>query len=79
MHTNTTVALKPNFMSSPCYVLYFSKYAYSSITLKIKNLHDKDPKKFALKFFFSKMLSSSLFTMLKMSKTTSSKNLLPSD
>ena len=36
MHTNTTVALKPNFMSFLLsYVLYFFKYTYFSITLKI--------------------------------------------
>ena len=37
MYSNTTVALKSNFMSFI--------YAYSSITLKILNLHGKDPKK----------------------------------
>ena len=49
MHTNTTVAIKPNFMSSLCYV--FFKYAYSSITLKILNPHDKNPKRFAFHIF----------------------------
>ena len=30
------------------FVLYFFKYAFSSVALKIKNLHNKDPKRFAL-------------------------------
>ena len=55
MHTTTTVALS----QVPCYyVLHFFKYAYSLITLKI--LQNKDLKKIA---FWSKMLSTSLYTM----------------
>ena len=37
---------KPQFYDL-CYVLYFFKNAYSSITLKILNLHIKDPNIFA--------------------------------
>ena len=48
-HTNIEVALKPNYKS--CRVLYFLKYAFSLITLKIFNLHNKRPKKFALHIF----------------------------
>ena len=46
MHTNTTtVALKPNFMSSLLLYAVFPKICImSSITLKIKNLHNIDPK-----------------------------------
>ena len=43
----TTVALKPNIKSSLFYVLYFLKYAFSSISLKFKNLHYKNPRRFA--------------------------------
>ena len=45
MHTNTTLALKPNFVSS---LLYFFKYAYS---IKINNLHNKDSKIFTCNIF----------------------------
>ena len=49
MNNNTTVALKPNFnLWVPCcYVLYFFEYAFSSITSKISNLHNKVPNIFA--------------------------------
>ena len=40
--TNTTVALKPNFMSSLCYLLYFFKYAFA--LLKFKTLVIKIPR-----------------------------------
>ena len=43
MQTNIGVALKPNFLSS----LLKSGVAFSSITLKVLNLHNKSPKKFA--------------------------------
>ena len=46
MHSNVTVALKLNFMSFLLLCAVFSKYAFSSISLKIKNLHKKDPGKF---------------------------------
>ena len=49
MHTITTVALKPNFMSS---LLYFFKSVYSTVTLKIQNLHNKDPKRFTFHTLF---------------------------
>ena len=45
MHTIIGVALKTNFMSS---LLYFLRYAFSSITPKILNLHNKSPKIFSL-------------------------------
>ena len=62
-----------------CYVLYLFEYAYSSITLKIKKkLYDKVTKIFAC-HILSKMLSSSLYVMLKLSKTTSPQKLFPSD
>ena len=51
MHTNTKITLKPNFVSSLLYVLYFVKCAYSSITLRNQNLHSKDLKRFALHIF----------------------------
>ena len=45
MHTNTTEALKPKFPC--CYVLYFFFYTFSSVTIKIYNLNNKDTKRFA--------------------------------
>ena len=40
-------ALKPN-LRVPCWrVLYFVKYVFSAITLRLLNLHDKSPKIFA--------------------------------
>ena len=49
MHINIGVALKPKFMSSLLYrVLNFLKYAFSSTTLKILNLHSKSPKILAI-------------------------------
>ena len=73
MHTNTTVALKHNFMSSLLLCADFFKYANSSTSLKKFNLHNKDPKD---------LLSSSLYTMLKQSKsskTTYPQKLFPSE
>ena len=52
MHINTAVAPKPYFMSSLLYVLYFFKYVYSSITLKIQNFHNRYPKRFAFHILF---------------------------
>ena len=52
MYINTAVAIKPYFMSSLFYVLYFFKYAYSSITPEIQNFHNKDPKRFAFHILF---------------------------
>ena len=51
-----------------CRELYLLIHAFSSITLKILNLQNRRLKIFA--FHISKMLSSSLYTMLKLSKTT---------
>ena len=48
MHTNIGLAIKPNFMSS---FLYFFKYAFSAITLKLINLHNKTPNMFAFNMF----------------------------
>ena len=51
MHTNTTIALKSNFMSSLLIVvLYFFKYAFFLIPYKIENPHIKDAKKMDLIF-----------------------------
>ena len=52
MHTNVTLALKPNLMSSMllCAVSLF-KYAFSSISPKIKNLHKIDPRRYPLHTF----------------------------
>ena len=71
MHNNNPVTLKPC-----CYVLYFFKYAYSSIPLKNQNLHNKDPERLAFNIFCLSgfWLSSSLYTLLKRSKTTSPQN-----
>ena len=52
MHINTAVAIKPYFMSSLLYVLYFFIYVYSSITPEIQNFQSKDPKRFAFHIFF---------------------------
>ena len=49
MHTNIGVALNP-ILCVP-WVLYFFKYAYSSITLRILNLHNKSPTIFAFDIF----------------------------
>ena len=50
MHTNTTVAINPNYMSSLLYSAVFFKISIF-ITLKIQNLHNKDPKRFAFIIF----------------------------
>ena len=72
---NTTVALKANFMS--CYVLYFFKYAFFFNQFKIQNLHSRDPKIISFHTLRSKILSSSLYDMLKLCKTTSPQKLFP--
>ena len=51
MPTNIKLSLKPNFMSSFFRELYFSKYAFSSITIKTLNPHNKSPNTFALYIF----------------------------
>ena len=51
MHANIELSLKPYSMSSSCRELYFFKYAFSSITLKILNIHNKSPNTFALYIF----------------------------
>ena len=79
MYTNITIALKPNFMSSLLFMLYLFKYGFSSISRKTQNLHKKDTERFAFHIFLSKMLSSLLYFMLKLSKTTSPQKLFPSD
>ena len=67
--TNIGVAQKPNFMSS---FLYFFKYAFSLITPRVLNLHIKSLEIFFSRYFWPKILSSSLYVMLTLSKTTSS-------
>ena len=65
----TTAALKLNFMSSLllCSVfLYLCISGNHSENLKSSN---KDPKIFAFIYIWSKMMSSSLYAMLKLSKT----------
>ena len=47
--------------------------------MKIKNPHDKKPDIFAFIYIWSKMLSSSLDTLLKVSKTTSPQKLFAYD
>ena len=59
----------PILWALSCRELGFFKYEFSSITLKTLNLHNKSPNTFAL-YIWSKMLSSSLDTLLKVSKTT---------
>ena len=56
-----------------CYFLLFLTYAYSSITRKMKIPTD------LLFIFFFLTLSSSLYTMLKLSRTTSPQKRFPSD
>ena len=41
MHTNITVALKPNLISALLLWTVFFKYTFSSINLKIEKLHSK--------------------------------------
>ena len=50
MHANIGVALKPNFIPG-CRVMYLFKYAFSSFTLRILNLHNESPKIFAIYMF----------------------------
>ena len=71
MHTNIGVALNPILWVLCCKVMYFFKDAFSSIHLRILNLHNKSPKIFAYPYIWFKMLSSCLYAMLKLSKTTS--------
>ena len=47
MHANIGVALKPNFIPG-CRVMYLFKYAFSSFTFRILNLHNKSPKIFTI-------------------------------
>ena len=49
MHTKTTVALKHELLVVMYY--YFFENAYSSNTLKIKNLYNKDYKRFTSHIF----------------------------
>ena len=57
---NTTVALKPNLMSSLCYARLYNLGVMSCISLfmhylssvlKFKNLYNKDPRRFAFNIF----------------------------
>ena len=52
-------------------MLYYFKYAFSSITFKIKNLYNKDPR---IVTFHTFVMSLYLYDMLKLSKTTSPQN-----
>ena len=58
--------------------VWFLIYAFSSITLKILNLQIRRPN-ICLSYIWSKILSSSLYTMLKLSKTTSPNKLFDYD
>ena len=49
MYTNIGKALKPNFMSS--FLLFLFKCAFSAITLKVLNLHNKNPNIFSFDMF----------------------------
>ena len=71
MHTKIIVALKTVLLVPCCRVLYQFEYAFSSITLWLFNIHAKSPEIFAFDLFCSKMLSSSLYAILTLSKTTS--------
>ena len=53
MHTNTTEALKSNFMSSFLLCAVFFLKIHSSFTLEIYNLHNinKDPERFSFHIF----------------------------
>ena len=78
MHTNTTVAHKPNCMSSLslCTVfLLICIFLHHSLNLKILTI--KIPR-FLLSFFWSNNLSLSLYAFLKLSRTTSLQKLFPS-
>ena len=71
MHKNIGVTLKPNFTNSLVYiVLYFFKYEFSSITLRILNLHNKSPEIFASDNFDIKCRPHPFMPMLKLYKTT---------
>ena len=73
MHTNIGVAIKPYFMSCcrdlfilKCICIFFNhSYHFKSSEYKTENI--------CFLYIWSKMLSSSLSTMLKLSKTTSPK------
>ena len=51
MQNNIGLALNPNFMSSFLRELYFFKYAFSAITLKILNSYNKSLKMFTSHIF----------------------------
>ena len=72
MHTNIVGALKPNVMNSfHCYVL---KYAFSLITIRISNFEN-----ICFSCIWSKMLSSSIFAIFRLSKTNSPQKLFEYD
>ena len=78
MHTNTTVALKSIFYELLVDGLYFLKYTFSSITLKIYELHNEHTKRSAFIFLVLNAVFITV-TMLKLSRTTSPHKLFPSD
>ena len=76
MHTYIELSLKPNFelfLGESCISF---KMHFSSITLKTLNLHNKSSNTLFFLFIWSKILSSSLDTLLKLSQTTSPQKLI---
>ena len=61
----------PILWAPSCRELYFFKYAFSTITLKIFKPHNKKSVHICFSYICSKLLSSSLDTLLKVSRTTS--------
>ena len=80
MHTNTTVAHKPDSMSSLLlYDISFLNTHIHKFFSKCKILIINIPKDLLLYLFLSKMISSSLYSVLTLSKTTFPQNLFLSD
>ena len=74
MLNSTTVTVTPVYEF--LVVMYcISKNAFSSNSIKIKDLHNKDPSRFAFHNFFYKMRPPSLYSMLKLSKMTTPQKL----
>ena len=75
MHTNSTVALKSNYSSSLLKIAVFFKYAFSSITVRISNLHNKDSKRFVFHMFGLKSVFILLCPVKAVHDDTSAKNI----
>ena len=77
MPPNIKVALKPNFMS--CYLCCFSLSMHLLQSLLKFKIFITGGRKYLKLYIWSKMRSSSLYTMLKPSKTTSPNKLFDYD